>query len=512
MQGDVTISNGQSGAQSTLVNTGTLRKSAGTGSATIAITLNNTGGVDVHAGTLALPGSLNFDGLQLLNIAENAALIVDGGITGNSRNSDSFSPRGTLSLKGGSAAAPRLFEVMGQDLGNVTDGFNRNFAYGTISLGSSSYIRLVDNADNAFAAAPKLLYANTLIVPSGSTLDLNGLHIYTRASQIDGTIVGGTISELPDGGALAFGSSVPGRIGVPGEVDEWTFFGRAGRGAIVRVNPGLGSPAPLNPQLNFARVSVLDPDGNVLASASSTTSGEVVTLPVPSLPEDGTYRIRIQAPVNQPSNTGRYVVVAFDLTIDSAEVVYDQRTSGTLASPYDQDRWTFAAQALQQIGFDLIGTTSSAIQFKLTGPNGWVGFTGLGADMELLTLPLSGAYTLEANADGGDPGSYSFRIKAISQTALNLGIPYTGTLTEDGFAQVFRVEVAQDQPLLIDLDAASDSVHTEVYARRGVPPTRREYDFSAAGPGRRPAAPRDIRCNRNVVGSCELGLDVSLFA
>ena len=92
---------------------------------------------------------------------------MDGGITGNSRNADSFSPRGTVNLKGGNAAAPRLFEVMGQDLGNV-DGFHRNFTYGTISLAASSYIRLVDNADNAFGTSPEALYVNTLIVPSGT--------------------------------------------------------------------------------------------------------------------------------------------------------------------------------------------------------------------------------------------------------------------------------------------------------------------------------------------------------
>ena len=77
---------------------------------------------------------------------------------------------------------------MSQDLGNVAAGFNNNFAYGTLAVGSNDYVRLVDLQNNSGSSSPEALYVNTLIVPSGSTLDLNGLHLYYRAGEIKGTI------------------------------------------------------------------------------------------------------------------------------------------------------------------------------------------------------------------------------------------------------------------------------------------------------------------------------------
>ena len=53
------------------------------------------------------------------------------------------------------------------------------------------------------------------------------------------------------------------------------------------------APAALAPYLNNVRVSILDPNGNVLASATSASSGSVVTLAGIGLPADGTYSVRI---------------------------------------------------------------------------------------------------------------------------------------------------------------------------------------------------------------------------
>ena len=39
-----------------------------------------------------------------------------------------------------------------------------------------------------------------LIVPAGTTLDLNSFRLYARQVQINGTVLGGTIILAPDGG------------------------------------------------------------------------------------------------------------------------------------------------------------------------------------------------------------------------------------------------------------------------------------------------------------------------
>ena len=125
-------------------------------------------------------------------------------------------------------ARTAMLEVMSQDLDANAAGFIRNFVYGTLALGNNTYVRLVDLADNAPGTGPEALYVNSIIVPSGTTLDLNGLHVYARASQISGTVVGNSISQIPDSGPIALATPTSGAIAVPGELDEWTFFGRAG--------------------------------------------------------------------------------------------------------------------------------------------------------------------------------------------------------------------------------------------------------------------------------------------
>jgi len=115
---------------------------------------------------------------------------------------------------------------MGKDMGNVAAGFTRNFAYGTLALANNTYVKLVNQSINSTGS--EALYVNSLIVPAGTTLDLNGLHLYARTAQIAGTILGGSIVQIPDSGPIIFGTSTPGSISIAGELDEWTFLAGAG--------------------------------------------------------------------------------------------------------------------------------------------------------------------------------------------------------------------------------------------------------------------------------------------
>src|SRR5439155_2935401 len=223
----------------------------------------------------------------------------------------------------------QFLEVMGQDRGNVAAGFTNNFVTGTLSLGN--FVRLVDNADNSAGAGSEALYVNTLIVPAGSTLDLNHLSLYARAVQIDGTVICGTINQTADSGPT-LNTPTTGAISVTGEVDDWTFFGRAGRAVTVVVNPGpSGVPAPLNPILGFADVRLLSPAGDVLAAASSASLGQIVTLPNVQLPADGIYRVQVRAAVG--GNRGNYILTVGNATVDTMPLLLNQRTTGFLETP-----------------------------------------------------------------------------------------------------------------------------------------------------------------------------------
>jgi hypothetical protein len=161
----------------------------------------NAGQLIVGSGsTFTINGSLIVDASGALITQPNTTLSVSGDLLGQTTNPNLFTPQGTVDLNGhGTAATPQQLEVMSQDQGAVAAGFSHNFAYGALALGGNNYVKLVDNFHNSPGTGPEALYVNALIVPSGSTLNLNGLHVYARSSQVNGTLTGGSLSLLPAG-------------------------------------------------------------------------------------------------------------------------------------------------------------------------------------------------------------------------------------------------------------------------------------------------------------------------
>ena len=97
-------------------------------------------------------------------------------------------------------------------------------------------------------------------MPTGSTLDLNGLHLYARATQIGGNVINGSISIIQGGGPVVQATLTPGTIASSGEIDDWSFFGRAGQSVNVYVGTGAGSQfAPIGAGLGFAQVQLIAP-------------------------------------------------------------------------------------------------------------------------------------------------------------------------------------------------------------------------------------------------------------
>ncbi len=161
----------------------------------IAIGANN-------GGTVQVSESLQIDSSAIVSVTSNSSLLVGGNLLGNTQSVAAFNPQGSVTLNGtGTAATPNVLEVMGADVGTTPAGFTDNFVFGSLALAANNYVRLVDQSDNSTGVGPEAIYTNSLIVPTGSTLDLNGLHLYTRAAQIGGTILNGTVTQIPDSGA-----------------------------------------------------------------------------------------------------------------------------------------------------------------------------------------------------------------------------------------------------------------------------------------------------------------------
>ena len=185
------------GAAGAFNNAGTLLKSSGTAITEIEVAFNNTGTVEVQSGTLDLNDSLVIDGQSKLISHPSTTVLVRGDLLGDTKNAVWFAPRGTLKLAGsGSAGSPQRLEVMGSNRGPDPENTDPIFGYSSLALGNGTYVQLVDFSDNVPGGGPEALYIHDLVVPAGTTFDLNGYYVYAVSMEIGGTVVNGTVDQM----------------------------------------------------------------------------------------------------------------------------------------------------------------------------------------------------------------------------------------------------------------------------------------------------------------------------
>jgi RHS repeat-associated protein len=464
--------------QSGLIGPGAAGEITPGGSLAVGGTINAEG-----ASTLILLCSVTVAGSGIITSQPNATISVREDLVGPTLNAYLFSPLGTMRFEGsGTSTAPQLLEAMSQDLGNVSPGFYKNFALGNLVLSNNTYVQLVDNNHNSAGTGPEAVYTGTLVVPSGCTLDLNGLNLYARAAQIQGAVINGSVSLVPGGGPIQFGTPTPADIATAGQIDDWTFFGRAGQSLTVFAGTGAGSLfPPLSPGLGFAQIQLVDPSGNVVATASNSTSGNDATISA-ALQSDGTYNLYVQAAPGQGSSTGDYVLSLWNATVHNSPLNLNETTYGQLGSPYAIDNWSFTAVADEQVRLDVLGGAVPGFLYDLTGPNGYAAFSNTTTSSTLINLPAAGAYTLTVHAAQPTQGAYSFEMEQTSVTALTSGVTFNGVFAGSGQAQLFTLPMPQDNELLIALGDSNPGDRVEVYAKFGIPPTRADQPIIASGP------------------------------
>ena len=94
------------------------------------------------------------------------------------------------------------FELAGADLGSDMAGFVNNFALGAMTLEDKAIVKLVDDFNNlhrnAVGGSDEALYLSSLTMLPGSTLDLNGFHLYVANLDLQGgSIINGSLISLP---------------------------------------------------------------------------------------------------------------------------------------------------------------------------------------------------------------------------------------------------------------------------------------------------------------------------
>ncbi len=466
-----------------LRNEGLLVKSGGTGTSLCSVIFTNTGRIEARSGTLQFSSAaLAFDGDAYLHGELGAALRFAGSLRGTTRNSVAFNAGCEVLIEGGTSEQPRVLEAMSLDDGPQERGFERNFAFKRLTLAPGAFVRLTDDADNTPGNLHEAVYVETLIVPQGSCLDLNGLNLHARAVLIAGQVGPGTIHQIPERRTLQVGESLPASLSLPGELDEWTFFGRQGRSVTVLVNPGATNvPAPVPPLLDWVEVKVLDSAGTVLQTVINTAAGARLELLDVPLSVDGEYRVRVRAHPEQPQATGNYHLAVYDVTPRTAALVLNQTLGGRIEVPYSVDRWRFSGLAGQQVRFELVNRSSDGVAFSFRGPNDWGGFTNATESSGLLTLPYSGEYALSVSGRNGQYGvDYAFRLVETVQTELALGEEFTGQFVGHAQAQLFKINNPQNRPLRLVLEGSGEGNRAELYAGFSLPPTRGSYSHAAA--------------------------------
>ncbi len=346
-----------------------------------------------------------------------------------------------------------------------------------------SQAQLVSGSTYSIAFANQITSGVYTLTIAPGVADLAGNKLNQNQNGVNGepadAFTGTFTMALPVGGPVAL--NVPTLGFVPAsQVDDWTFFGRAGQAITAVVDPGAPGTGLPPPALGFAQVSLVDANGNVLGTAANTQAGATATVASVTLPADGTYHVRVQAPAAHAGGTGFYNLTVADATVHRMPLTVNTTLTGQLLDPYSTDQWTFATAANQQVQFSLVNVANGDIAFDLTGPNGYTAFSGVKASSSAINLPATGAYTLTVRTTG-QAGAYAFKLLQTAVTDLTLNTPRTMPLAGSGQSQLFDVMVGAANPLAIKLTDANVQDQNEVYVSYGQPPTRNSYDYRFTG-------------------------------
>lgn len=205
-----------------------------------------------------------------------------------------------------------------------------------------------------------------------------------------------------------------GNIEMAGAQDVYTFHATAGQSLSFEA---IGKAAAFN---NWLHWEVRTP-GNALLFGNYFTDGGRKTMP-----ETGTYTIRVSVGTSNPDYLGTYAFRIYTLpgdvrvNIAKGDVISDGVPvggAGRIDEPGGLDTYTFSGIAGQRVNFDQI---SAAPQFagwlywQVIAPSGTNWFSDFfpGDKKQRRTLPETGIYTIRIYANSVNPayiGAYSFR-------------------------------------------------------------------------------------------------------
>jgi hypothetical protein len=253
-------------------------------------------------------------------------------------------------------------------------------------------------------------YRMRVFAQSNGTNHLGIYAIRVRAVPADQLFViqpGDTVTNnVPGSGA--------GNIEVAGAQDFYTFNATAGQSLSFEA---ISKSAAFAGWLQW---EVKTPGGASLFSNYFTDGGRK------TMPETGTYTVRVWAGANNPACLGNYAFRIYTLpgdvriNIQKGDVISDGvpgSGAGRIDEPGGLDIYTFSGIAGQRVNFDQLGAApafSGWLYWQVIAPGGsnWFGGYFPGNLTQRHTLPETGNYTIRIYANSVNPayvGAYSFR-------------------------------------------------------------------------------------------------------
>jgi YD repeat-containing protein len=261
-----------------------------------------------------------------------------------------------------------------------------------------------------------------LLDPSSTNIGSATLTLYDVPADTSGTVSIG-------GGATTVTTTVPGQNG------RLTFSGTAGTRATVRITTNT---------MSTTAVSLLNPDGTLLVSASS--SGASFVLTTQTLPVTDTYTIKIDP---NSFNLGSMDVSVTDdgtgtpgvLDVSTTIVPNGSPVTVTTNTPAQNARLTFTGTFGQRVTVNLSGNsipgTTSVVLIKPDGTN----LTSLGVSLnntgyiDAQTLPANGTYTILVDPSSTNIGSMTVKLNSLTDVS-------GGTITPGGAAVTLTTTAA----------------------------------------------------------------------
>jgi hypothetical protein len=238
-----------------------------------------------------------------------------------------------------------------------------------------------------------------------------------------------------------------GNIEVAGAQDIYTFNATAGQSLSFEA---ISRSAAFN---NWLHWEVRTPSGALLFANYFTDGGRK------TMPETGTYTIRVSVGTSNPTYLGNYAFRIYTLpgdvrlNIAKGDVISDGvpvSGAGRIDEPGGLDTYTFSGIAGQRVNFDQLSAApefAGWLFWQVVAPGGSNWFTGYfpGDTKQRRTLPETGNYTIRIYAASVNPahiGAYSFRtwcevvagpdqLATLPNTALS--VPLGKFLCNDGW-------------------------------------------------------------------------------